>query len=176
MKDYRKKSSNTAIIVTVICSAAVVIIGAILAFTVIAPFFTFVFDQAYREAGTTFRESLEIVVPRPSPSAPPVQVPAIPTDPIDAQELEGLWAYEHGNRVYFFGLSDFIMFTYFGDSRGEVFESQWEEWGDWYVGEDGRLFVEAEWTGSHVFSLILYENTLTIIDIDGDSITYTRVE
>ncbi|MCL2221188.1 MAG: hypothetical protein FWC20_03525 [Oscillospiraceae bacterium] len=165
-----RKSSNTPIIVTAICAVVVVVIGTILAFTVANRHIAAVAEEANRMG------VLELPIAPPTPAPRLTPPPIIHTDPIDAVKLDGVWAFSHGDIVFFFGLSNFVMFTYSGDNGGEVFESQWEEWGDWHIGEDGRLFVEGEWTGPHVFYIILNENTLTIIDIDGDGITYTRVE
>jgi len=173
MEPRRKKSSNTAIIVTAICAAVVVVIGSVLAFTLGNRFMTNIADEIYRQ--TEIRIRYPDALPSQAQQAP-ATLPTIPLEPVDAVELDGVWTFSHGEIVLFFGMSEFIMFTYLGNNSGEVFESQWEEWGDWRIGEDGRLFLEAEWTGSYVFSLILDKDTLTIIDIDGEAITYIRVE
>jgi len=171
LRQSAKKSSNAPIIITAICAAVVVIVGVVLAFTVLNPHIASVAGDVNRMGVV---ELPVAVAPSPTPRLTPP--PIIPTEPIDAVKLDGVWSFSHGDIVFFFGLSDFIMFSYRGDNGGEVFESQWEEWGDWYIGEDGRMFIEAEWTGPHVFQIILSEDTLTIIDVDGDAITYTRIE
>ena len=158
----RKKSSNVPIIIAAICAVLVVTVGTILILTL-------GINSASTDVGEV-TTAVDEIYPIRTP------LPAIPTDPIDASELDGVWGFLHGDIVFFFGLSDFVMFVYHDDDGGEVYESQWSEWGEWHIADDGRLIVEGEWTGTHVFYIILENDTLTIIDIDGDAITYTRVE
>jgi len=175
MEPGRKKSSNTAILVTAICAAVVVIIGSVLAFTLGNQFRDNIAEEIYRQTRIGFNVTRPSRARQGEAQQATAPLPPIPLEPIDAVELDGVWEFSHGEIVLFFGMSEFIMFTYLGNNSGEVFETQWEEWGDWRIGEDGRLFIEAEWTGSYVFSLILDNDTLIIIDIDGEAITYTRV-
>ena len=124
-----------------------------------------------------------------APNSPETTEPAHTEDPDSAErskstpapksksELDGLagrWEFVSGALVWFFGTSEYIEFEVHGDGTGTVFESEEEESGKWHVDEDGKVIVEAEWSGTYTFEFVLTEDTLTIIDEDGDTSKYKR--
>lgn len=106
--------------------------------------------------------------PEPPPHTPP---PALVSD----NELVGVWEFYSGGPVYFFILSEHIMFIEYEDGTLGVFESDYEEWGIVFIEEDGFVIIEGERSGTYEFVFILDGDKLTIIDIDGDAIHYTRI-
>ena len=124
-----------------------------------------------------------VVIPGPGPAVPPVEPVPLP-EPIETppaifdsdQELVGLWAFESGEPVYFFGLSEYIMFIDYGDGTFGVYESQAEEWGFWHIDSEGMLIVEGTvWIETYEFTFEITGSRLTIIDEDGDTIHYQRL-
>ena len=103
----------------------------------------------------------------------PEQTPA-PEPGASLDGLAGRWEFESGVRVWFFGMSDYIEFEVYGDGTGTVFESEEAESGTWFVDDDGYFIIEGDWSGTYTVELILSKDTLTIIDVDGDSIQYKR--
>jgi len=123
------------------------------------------------------REPEETPTPAPEPADTP-EPEETPTPEIsnNYDDLTGRWELESGVLLFFFGKSEYIDFISFGDGTGSVFESEQEEAGVWHIDEDGSFIVEAEWSGSYEFLLILSGDTLIIIDSDGDSSKYVRAD
>ena len=113
--------------------------------------------------------------PLPEHTPPPVRTQP-PKVPVNSHELVGSWEYVTGSWIWFFGLSDNIVFLDFGDGNTEVFESEGEEWGIWYIDTSGYLIIEADYTGYYVFSYNILNGVLTLTDEDGDESTYVKIE
>jgi len=113
--------------------------------------------------------------PPPDHTPPPVRTPP-PNVPVNKHEIVGSWEFVSGSWIWYFGLSDYILFLDFGDGNTEVFESEGEEWGIWYIDTAGYLIIEADYTGEYVFSYNILNNVLTLTDEDGDESTYVRTE
>jgi len=99
-----------------------------------------------------------------------------PESEFEFEGLAGRWELHSGVLVWFFGTSEYIEFEVHGDGTGIVFESEEEESGKWHIDKDGYFIVEADWSGTYTFEFILTEDTLTIIDEDGDTTKYIRAE
>ena len=115
--------------------------------------------------------------PEPSPTEEPDSAEKSKPKPAPDTDFDGLagrWEFDSGVLVLFFGTSDYIEFEVHGDGTGTVFESADGESGKWYVDEDGFFVVEADWSGYYTFKLTLTDDTLTIIDEDGDLRQYKR--
>jgi len=84
--------------------------------------------------------------------------------------IVGRWQIESGVFIYYFFEASSIEF--FADGR--VIEYQYDEPGRWAL-SGNTLTIYGEWTGTHVFTINLQGNRLTITDMDGDSRTYRRV-
>ena len=95
--------------------------------------------------------------------------------PEEAHELIGIWARDHGDYIWFFGLSPYIEFT--GNENGTfyVYESDYEEHRIWFVDINSKLIVQDEWGGRHVFSYSITGDRLMIIDSDDDTAYFTRI-
>jgi len=113
--------------------------------------------------------------PEPEHTPPPLRTPP-PNNPLNSHELVGSWQYVSGNWIWFFGLSDNILFLDFGDGNTEVFESEGEEWGSWYIDSFGYLIIEADYTGDYAFTFNILNGVLTLTDEDGDESTYVKIE
>ena len=96
---------------------------------------------------------------------------SVNTNP-DASALVGRWEVLSGTRIYYFALNMHGDIEFFAD--GTVMEYAENEPGTFTMG-NGRLSVYAGWDGmTYDFTVELFENTLTIIDRDGDSVIYVR--
>jgi len=110
---------------------------------------------------------------KPDSTEQPDSTPA-PVSDSDFDGLAGRWEFDSGVLIWFFGTSEYIEFEAHGDGTGTVFESADEESGTWHIDEDGNFIIEADWSGTYTFELVLSEDTLTLIDKDGDSRLYKR--
>jgi len=117
----------------------------------------------------------EIARPQPEHTTPPVRTP-VPNLPVNTHEIVGSWERVSGSWIWFFGLSDNILFLDFGDGNTEVYESEGEEWGIWYIDVTGYLIIEADYTGEYAFTYNILNGVLTLTDEDGDESTYVRIE
>jgi len=113
--------------------------------------------------------------PQPEHTPPPVRTPP-PKVPARTHELVGSWELVSGSWIWYFGLSDNILFLDYGDGNTEVYESEGEEWGIWYIDATGYLIIIADYTGEYVFSFNILNGVLTLTDEDGDESTYVRIE
>jgi len=113
-------------------------------------------------------------VPPSTPEPPVRQTAALPFSSDD--ELAGYWEYDSGDAVWFFGLSEHIMIIDHDDGTYDVFESGGEEWGTGHIERGDKLIIEGEWSGFYEFTFILTGDRLSIIDSDGDTIHYIKVE
>jgi len=128
---------------------------------------------------------LDSPMPLPPPARPvesetlPAETPPAERLPGSYSELVGVWelAPDRGYWVWFFGLSDFIMFTDDQEGAYEVYSSEAEQWGTWYIDSNGSLIVECDsinLSGRWAFTFKINGNRLTITDEDGDTINYIR--
>jgi len=113
--------------------------------------------------------SVILPVPDPQPEVTP-----LPPEAINHQLL-GEWTREHGDFIWFFGLAERVVFNDNGDGTFGVSESEFDEIGTWYIDNNGDLIVEGEWTGTWKFNFSIDENSLTLIDSDGDTAHYSKV-
>jgi len=116
--------------------------------------------------------------PDPAPATTPTPAPAAPTPaqaPFD-RELIGVWEYDGGDYIWFFGVSDHIIFADNGDGTIGAFSSEFDDWAGCYIDTDGFLVVESAWGVDYTFIFIIIGNDLTLIDIDGDTNHFTRSE
>ena len=118
----------------------------------------------------------------PTPEPPQTPVPP-PTPPppgtgrqISDDELSGIWDFDAGDPLWFFGDSDYIMIIDHHNGTYGVFESASEEWGILRILDGGRFHVEGDWSGEYEFSYRITGNWLVITDVDGDEAHYSRVE
>jgi len=124
--------------------------------------------------------SLEEPIPAPDPPTIERPVPPMPETPppalVSDNKLVGMWALDDGDPLWFFGRSDFIMIIDYDDGTFGVYENGSEEWGHMQISDDGRLYIEGEWSGDYEFTYRLDGDRLTIIDIDGDEAHFDRME
>jgi len=114
--------------------------------------------------------------PPPNPPHPPPNPPpSITNIPEEARGLIGVWVRDHGDYIWYFGTSPFIEFFDNEDGTFGVYESNNKEIRFWYIDPDGNLIVEVEWGRRRVYSYILLEDWLTIVDSDGDIAYYSRI-
>jgi len=126
-----------------------------------------------------------LATPPPVPPSPPepIHPPALPVpgpEPLPPaanlydHDFEGMWEYESGDWIWFFGLSDLVMiFHYYEDTFG-LYASEPEEWVTCYFTEDGMLIVETDDGYIYEFNWEVNEDRLTIIDVDGDMLHFIR--
>jgi len=117
----------------------------------------------------------ESLSPEPARPPPPVLASPTPAPGVLNTELLGVWSRDHGSYIWFFGYADFIGFTDNGDGTYEVYESAYDEHGSWYISTGGRLIIDGEWSGIQEFTFSIEGNVLTLIDADGDSAVYAKV-
>jgi len=113
----------------------------------------------------------------PEPTEDPDSAERSKSSPAPKSEFDGLagrWELVFGNLVWFFGTSEYIEFEVHGDGTGTVYESAEEESGKWHIDNDGYFIVVGDWSGTYTFEFVLTEDTLTIIDEDGDTTKYKR--
>ena len=174
-----KKQSNTAIIITIVC-VAVLVIGAIIAL------FAFDFSTLFGD-DVQWPEPVIIVTPAPVQPPPPAVTPApaqtpappslTPAPPsLPGDELLGNWEFDSGAWLWFFGESDYIMFLDFGGGDRVVFASEGDQLGDWYIDAAGSLFVEADYGMTYVFTYRIVGDRLTIIDDVYDQSIYIKTD
>jgi len=113
--------------------------------------------------------------PKPEPTEEPGSAEkSKPTSAPEFAELAGRWEFDSGDLVWFFGTAEYIEFEVHGDGNGTVYESSEEESGKWHIDDDGYFIVVGDWSGTYTFEFKISNDTLTIIDEDGDTIQYIR--
>ena len=117
----------------------------------------------------------ENTLPPPEHTPPPERTPP-PKVSENTHELVGSWELVSGSWIWYFGLSDNILFLDYGDGNTEVYESEGEEWGIWYIDAAGYLVIIADYTGDYFFTFNILNGVLTLTDEDGDESTYVRIE
>jgi len=169
-----QKNSKTGLIVGLILGGvALIIISVVIALSIRGVFDDNPDDP--RNNGGMWTDPPQDQMQPPAQFLPVLPDPTPPSDAVIDSRLVGVWARDHGRFIWFFGEADFIGFTENDDGTFEVYESEHNEHGTWYINSDGKLIVLGYWTGTHDFTFEIDDNRLTLIDSDGDRAYYERI-
>jgi len=115
-------------------------------------------------------------VPEPTTEIPAEEAPQTPPPAVPDERLFGEWEFDEGDSVFFFLRAELVRIIDNGDNTFQVFESDYGEWGTGHISYDGYMIIDADWGDIYEFSFEVDENTLSITDVDGDTIHYNRME
>jgi len=185
-----EKKSKTGLIIGIVAGALVLVIAvAIVGGLLLSRIFDEISDT-FDSLDSYITEESPLITPAPpEPTTLPAPITPTPDDPtptpdelvtpppplISDNELVGLWEFQSGDWIYYFGQAELVMFIDYDDGTFGVFESDYEEWGVWYIDDDDYLVVIGDFTGQFEFTYILDGDELTITDRDGDTAHYLRV-
>jgi len=115
--------------------------------------------------------------------APPVETPGQlqppppppPRPSISNNGLAGLWEFDNGDYLWFFGKAEHIIVIENEDGTFIVSGSGEDEWGDGHIDDEGFLVVTTDWGVEYKFSFLVIGDHLTLTDDDGDMSSYNRI-
>jgi len=111
---------------------------------------------------------------RNTPEPPAVTTPTPPS--MTDINLIGDWERISGDYLWFFGYSDLIMIVDYEDGTLGIVSIDEDHWGTGRIEERGKLVVKAEWDDIYEFQYEINGDRLTLIDIDGDTAIYERLD